>query len=155
MCCVFDFFWKGIQLVSVLCCDLTIVFARHRELLPSACRLKISSAWRIVWAIAEVTTSSSFIIGFLESWFASPSVLSVCLEHSLCVQSFHLFNDFLELSSSETSFVRRPFSSRHRLLCSKFTSPKTTYCVHLQNIYVSSDSSLHIHRYASMSRTYV
>ena len=53
------------------------------------------------FAIAEVTTSYSCIVGFSWSPFASRSALSVCLDHSLCVQNFCLFSDSLELSSSE------------------------------------------------------
>ena len=73
---------------------------------PSCCHLHADQdycAWRIFCAIAEVITSYIRIVVFWWSSFASPSVLSVCLYHSLCVQGFNLFNDSLELSSSEAS----------------------------------------------------
>ena len=51
-------------------------------------------------AIAEDTTSHSFIVGFLWSPCASPSVWSIWLDHSLCVQSFNC-STTLSLSFSE------------------------------------------------------
>ena len=95
-------------------------------------------------AFAEVTTSYSFIVGFLWSPLASPSVLSVCLDHSLCVQSFNLFNDSLELSSSEASFAGRPFSPHHRLLCSCCSSCSQTY---IRATGTAQNSICHVHAY--------
>ena len=72
---------------------------RWPELLPSACRprspaLEEYSAQSLKSPQAIPSSSASY-------GHQCTSVLSVCLDHSLCVQSFNLFNDSLELSSSE------------------------------------------------------
>ena len=56
-------------------------------------------AWRIFCAMGEVITSYICIV---VSWwlsFASPSVLSICLYHWICVRGFYLCNDSLKRSS--------------------------------------------------------
>ena len=55
--------------------------------------------WRIFCAIGEVITSYICIVVSRWSSFASPSVLSVCLYHWLCVRNLYLFNESLEPSS--------------------------------------------------------
>ena len=60
-------------------------------------------AWRMFCAMGEVITSYICIV---VSWwlsFASPSVLSICLYHWICVRGFYLCNDSLKRSSGTTS----------------------------------------------------
>ena len=84
------------------------------EWLPSACKPKSPTLEKIC-AIAEDTTSHSFIVGLLWSPCASPSVWSIWLDHSLCVQSFNC-STTLSLSFSEV--FREVCEARHLVVTS-------------------------------------
>ena len=104
-------------------------------------------------AFAEVTTSYSSIVGSLWSPLASPSV--VRLLGPLALRAKLQFVQRLSGTQFQRSLLCSAtllLSSQTALLQIHFTQD---YILLPLIDYMSSDSSLHIHRYDNMSRTYV